>query len=146
VTAARYVIAFAEQSLEALGGSGALAERITEFLARSEARVRREVSGVGKIVDVRSFVRTMAIGDETSLEALGRAGIVGRVVPLDVTISISPNGSAKVTEVVEALLGAPHDHLGVRVALVAGSGTPLDLLPHRRVRAVASADPPAAAH
>ena len=28
---------------------------------------------------------------------------------------------------VEALFGAPHEHLAVRVALVAGTGSPLDL-------------------
>jgi radical SAM-linked protein len=146
VTAARYVIAFAERSLEAFGGSSTLPERIQAFLARSEARVRRDVSGVGKIVDVRSFVRAMALGGNASHDAIARAGIVGRVVPIDVTIAIGPTGSTKVSEVVEALLGAPHDHLGVRVALVAGVGSPLDLLPNRRVRPTALGQSPVAAN
>jgi hypothetical protein len=55
-------------------------------------------------------------------------------VPLDVTIEMGPNGSCKVSEVVEALAGRPLSHLSVRRALHAGAGTPFDLLPHRRVR------------
>ena len=136
VTAARYVIAFAERGLETLGGKSALTQKIADFLARSEHKVRRDVGGVGKMIDVRSFVRSLTLGDDASLEAIARAGIVGRTVPIDVTIAISPNGSTKVSEVVEALFGAPHDHLGVRVALVAGSTSPFDVLAHRRERRV----------
>jgi radical SAM family uncharacterized protein/radical SAM-linked protein len=134
VTAARYVIAFAERSLDELGGTEALTERISSFLALGEARVRREVSGIGKMVDVRSYVKAMTLGGEPSRAALVRAGIVGRTVPLDVTIAITPSGSTKVSEVVETLFGAPHEHLAVRVALVAGTGSPLDLALHKRAR------------
>ncbi|HEX6278306.1 MAG TPA: TIGR03936 family radical SAM-associated protein, partial [Polyangiaceae bacterium] len=134
VTAARYAVAVAESTLAPLGGADALGRRIAEFVDRSEARVRRDVSGVGKIVDVRSFVKSIALAGDASHEAIARAGIVGRVVPFDVTIAISPNGSAKVSEVVEALFGAPLDHLGVRVALVAGTTSPFDVLAHRRER------------
>ena len=59
-------------------------------------------------------------------------------MPLDVTIATGPTGSAKVSEVVEALFGAPLEHLGVRVALFAGATSPLELLPHRRIRATAA--------
>jgi len=136
VTGARYVIAFAERTLAPLGGQRVLAEKIGEFLARSEAKVRRDVSGVGKMIDVRHFVKAMSLGDDASLEAIARAGIVGSTVPLEVTIAISPNGSSKVSEVVEALFGAPLEHLGVRVALLAGASSPLELAPHRREREV----------
>jgi radical SAM family uncharacterized protein/radical SAM-linked protein len=139
VTSARYVIAFAERTLEPLGGRRALAERIAAFLAQSEARVRREVGGLGKLVDVRSFVKSMSLGDAGSLEAIAQAGIVGATVPLDVSIAIGPNGSTKVSEVVEALFGEAIDHLAVRAALVAGAGSPRDLAPHRRSRPVAVA-------
>jgi radical SAM family uncharacterized protein/radical SAM-linked protein len=138
VTSARYVIAFAEGTLEALGGRTALAGRVAEFLAKSEARVRREVSGIGKMIEVRHFVKSLRMGDDASVEAIRRAGIVGRTVPLDVSIATGPTGSAKVSEVVEALFGTPVDHLGVRVALLCGATSPLELLPHRRAR------PPAA--
>ena len=146
VTAARYVIAFAERSLDELGGSEALTERIASFLALGEARVRREVSGIGKMVDVRSYVKAMTLGGEPSRAALVRAGVVGRTFPLDVTIAITPSGSTKVSEVVEALFGAPHEHLGVRVALVAGTGSPLDLALHKRVRPVAAVATSTSAH
>jgi radical SAM-linked protein len=143
VTSARYVIAFAEDSLDSVGGRTALEERIAEFLARTEAKVRREVSGIGKVIDVRHFVKSLRMGDDASLEAIRRAGIVGRTVPLDVTIATGPTGSAKVSEVVEALFGALLEHLGVRVALFAGATSPLELLPHRRVRPPAATVAPA---
>jgi radical SAM-linked protein len=146
VTAARYVIAFAERSLDELGGPNALTERVERFLALGEARVRREVSGIGKIVDVRGYVKAMTLGGEPSRGALVRAGVVGRTIPLDVTIAITPSGSTKVSEVVEALCGAPHEHLAVRVALVAGTGSPLDLALHKRVRPVAAAATSTSAH
>jgi hypothetical protein len=54
------------------------------------------------------------------------------VVPLELELAITPTGSAKVSEAVEVLFGEPVPHLGVRAALLAGTGTPLDLLLHRR--------------
>jgi hypothetical protein len=88
----------------------------------------------------------MTLGGEPSRGALVRAGVVGRTIPLDVTIAITPSGSTKVSEVVEALCGAPHEHLAVRVALVAGTGSPLDLALHKRVRPVAAAATSTSAH
>ena len=52
---------------------------------------------------------------------------MGRLVPLVATIVVSPNGSAKIAEVVEALLGADFPYQAVRIALLAGSRTPLDI-------------------
>ena len=49
------MIAFAERALEPLGGRAMLGERIAAFLARSEARVRREVSGLGKLAAYPNF-------------------------------------------------------------------------------------------
>ncbi|HVR21656.1 MAG TPA: TIGR03936 family radical SAM-associated protein, partial [Polyangiaceae bacterium] len=132
VTAARYVIAFSERTLDGLGGRTALGERVANFLALGEAKVRRNVSGVGKIVNVRGYVKEMTLGSRGAEAALARAGIVGRTVPLEVIVAILPTGSAKVSEVVEALFDAPLEHLGVRVELLAGATTPLDLAAHRR--------------
>ena len=69
-----------------------------------------------------------------------------RMIPLDVTIEIGQRGSAKVAEVVEALLGAKDfPHRGVRSALLAGVGTPLDLPQHRKRSTLAYAPEEAAA-
>ncbi|HEX6764110.1 MAG TPA: TIGR03960 family B12-binding radical SAM protein, partial [Polyangiaceae bacterium] len=143
VTAARYVIAFAERTLDALGERERVDERIASFLVRTEARVRRNVSGVGKIIDVRRFVSAVSRGGDASHAALARAGIVGKTLPIEVTIAIGPTGSAKVSEVVEALFEAPIEHLGVRVEMLCGATTPLDLAPHRRARASATVAMPA---
>jgi radical SAM-linked protein len=133
VTGARYVIALAETVVAEHGGHAALAERIAALLAKSEAKLRRDISGVGKIVDVRRFLQTLAFGGDLASDQLRAAGIVGRAQPLELTLAISPAGSAKVSEVVEALFGQAVPHLAVRVALLAGAGTPLDLELFRRV-------------
>ncbi|HEX6767516.1 MAG TPA: TIGR03936 family radical SAM-associated protein, partial [Polyangiaceae bacterium] len=138
VTSARYVIALSEDTLATFGGRGALSQKISEFIEKTACLVRRDVGGVGKMIDVRKFVKAVSVGDEASLEAISLAGIVGRTVPVNVTIAIGPSGSAKVSEVVEAIYGEPREHLGIRVALLCGSTSPLDLLPHRRVRPAAT--------
>jgi len=67
------------------------------------------------------------------LAELKRAGLIGRMVPVDVTIEIGQRGSTKVAEVVEALFGTrDFPHRGVRSALLAGEGTPRDLELHRK--------------
>ncbi|HEY3500910.1 MAG TPA: TIGR03960 family B12-binding radical SAM protein [Polyangiaceae bacterium] len=134
ITAARYVVGLAAPTVADSGGENALAERIAALLSKTEAPVRRDISGVGKIVDARKFLRSLALGNDAALAALERAGIVGALLPLEVGIAITPTGSVKVAEVVEALFGRPIEHLSVRVMLLAGSGTPLELEAHRRVR------------
>jgi radical SAM family uncharacterized protein/radical SAM-linked protein len=132
VTGARYVLALAEDVVAEQGGRDALAGRIAALLARDEAKIRREVSGLGKIVDVRRFVLSLALGGGTAEQELLAAGIVGRMVAIDATLAISQAGSAKVSEVVEAIFGQAVPHLAVRAALFAGAGTPFDLELFRR--------------
>ena len=106
---------------------------MAEFLSKSECTIRRDVEGLGKMVNVRQFVQEISLGSEDSRELLERAGLIGRMVALDVTIEIGQRGSAKVSEVVEALFGVKDfPHRGVRSALLAGSGTPHDLELHRK--------------
>jgi radical SAM family uncharacterized protein/radical SAM-linked protein len=125
IRGARYVIALAESAIKERGGRLVLEQRAREFLQKSELKLRRDVDGLGKIVDVRSFVEHLAVGDATSLASLERAGLVGRMLPLDVTISIGQRGSAKVAEVVEAVLGEKgFPHKAVRVELLLGAVIP----------------------
>jgi radical SAM family uncharacterized protein/radical SAM-linked protein len=141
ITGARYVIALAESALGELGGLAVLEQRVAEFMAKTECTVRRDLEGLGKFINVRQFVLQMSIGGDESLALLERAGLIGRMVPLDVTIEIGQRGSTKVAEVVEALLGArDFPHRGVRSALLAGDGTPRDLDLHRQ-RPVVSQTP-----
>jgi radical SAM family uncharacterized protein/radical SAM-linked protein len=128
ITGARYAVALAESALAARGGRADLERLIREFLAKDSVTVRREIKGIGKMVDVRRLVSELAIGDECTRDALSSAGFVGRLVPLTATIVVSPNGSAKIAEVVEALLGADFPYQALRMALLAGSRTPLDVV------------------
>jgi radical SAM family uncharacterized protein/radical SAM-linked protein len=133
VDGARYVVAFAESALRPLGGRAELERRVAAFLEKSTQIVRRNMDGIGKLVDVRRFTVAARIGDSEAENALERAGLVGALVALEVTISITQNGSAKVSEVVEAILGEPNfPHHSVRVALLAGATTPLDVQAFRR--------------
>jgi radical SAM-linked protein len=132
IDAARYVIALPELSLVELGGRAGLEARVAEFLATQSHRVRREIKGIGKWVDVRELVADLRLGDAESLAQLERAGFVGRIVPLEVTIRLSQQGSAKVSEVVEALFGAGFPHKALRCGLLAQGGSLMDLERHRR--------------
>jgi hypothetical protein len=95
--------------------------------------VRREIKGLAKLVDVRKLVLALALGDDAARTSLERAGLVGRIVPIDVSIAILQSGSAKIVEMVEALTGDAHfPHQALRVALLAGGATPFDLECHRK--------------
>jgi radical SAM family uncharacterized protein/radical SAM-linked protein len=133
VSGARYVIALAESAVKDAGGRAWLERCIAEFWAKTECKLRRDIDGLGKFINVRQFVELIRIGGDDSLSLLERAGLVGRMIPIDVTIEIGQRGSAKVAEVVEALTGLPgFPHRGVRSALLAGAGSPLDLELHRK--------------
>ena len=127
---------FSASALAAKGGRAALAEKLAAFLAKSEHVVRRNIEGVGKLVDVRRFTRAAQLGDGEAERTLFDAGLVGSLVPLEVTLAISQNGSTKVSEFVEAVFGEPGvPHHAVRVAMLAGSTTPLDVRAFRRAAA-----------
>jgi len=103
--------------------------------------VRRDISGVGKIVDVRRFVSDIRLGDDALAASVRRAGLIGRVVVLDAHVAITPTGSAKAAEVVEALTGdraCPWS--AVRVELTGAGASPLELEAHRRKPAQSTAD------
>jgi radical SAM-linked protein len=140
VSGARYVIALAESALAELGGVPELQRRIDEFMAKTECTIRRDVEGLGKMVNVRLFVQEMALGSEQSRDLLEQAGLIGRMIPVEVTIEIGQRGSAKVSEVIEALFGnKDFPHRGVRSALLTNEGTPRDLELHRKRPAAAEA-------
>jgi len=125
--------AFATRLVADLGGVPELERRVSAFLTKTECKVRRDVEGLGKMVDVRRFVQKMQLGNDQSRELLEQAGLIGRMIALDVTIEIGQQGSSKVSEVIEALFGVrDFPHRGVRTALLAGAGTPHDLELHRK--------------
>jgi radical SAM-linked protein len=145
VTAADYVVALAAPVVAELGGLEGLTLLVERLLEKTEAPVRRDVGGIGKVVDVRRYLLGLRPGGDAARETIERAGLVGTTLPLELSIAITPTGSAKVSEVLEALVGQKLEHLAVRRALRAGSGTPFDLALFRRARAVAPALTPAPA-
>jgi hypothetical protein len=70
---------------------------------------------------------------------LSQAGLVGDLVALDAVVALGPTGSAKAAEVVEAVLGPQFPHKAVRVQLLAGDHSPLDIVRLRAVRQVVEA-------
>jgi radical SAM family uncharacterized protein/radical SAM-linked protein len=105
VDGARYVVGVPRSALDALGGDGALEAALARALGAQELVVMRRIDGVGKRVDVRRHLLGLTPGDPA--RALARAGVAGDLASFTVDLSITPTGSAKVGEVVEALGLAP---------------------------------------
>jgi radical SAM-linked protein len=146
ITGAHYVIALAADVVEAEGGRDAIRQRIETFLQQEKVVVRRQIQGVGKLVNVRGYVSELRLGEEHAETVLARAGIVGRVHALETTIQITQTGSAKVSELVQALFGrADVPHHAVRARMVAGETHPLDLATLRTARERPTAPAAAAA-
>lgn len=126
ISGARYWLGLAHDEVERWGGVARLHERIAEFLASRECRLVRRVKGIGRPIDVRAYVRQLEVPVLDDVPS--RVGLVGRVVPLLVTTTLSQAGGVKTSEIVQALMqqdGFPHR--AVRVGLLSDSGTPFDV-------------------
>jgi radical SAM-linked protein len=120
VIGARYLVLFAEAVLDA----GTLAAKVAEFLQHEKILVKRSVKGIGRLIDVRSKVFALRLGDETARARAAAAGLAGRLTCLVADVELGPAGSVKPHEIVEALLGTeavPHQVL--RDALLLGPAT-----------------------
>jgi radical SAM family uncharacterized protein/radical SAM-linked protein len=134
IDGADYVVALSRGALAGIEGEAGLAERIARFKATESVRVRRSIEGIGKIIEVKTFVARVELGDAAAAEALVRSGIVGNVVSLAVSTHVTPTGSVKIAEVVEALTGDAHfPFKAVRSALTGRGGSPMDLPLYRKV-------------
>ncbi len=132
LTRAVYVLGLPETALSRVGGVPGLTERIAAFLAETSVKVRRDVKGIGKMIDVRAMVTELRLGDIDDRKALNDAGVVGRLVPVRVALTIGQQGSARLVELMEALLGdASFPFAAVRTALLATGTSPLELGAHR---------------
>jgi radical SAM family uncharacterized protein/radical SAM-linked protein len=117
IDSGRYAVAIARSALVGEGGDAWLAGRVDELMAKSEHKVLRKIDGLGKWVDVRAFLRSIAVDTEASRAAIAGAGIVGDLMTLLVDVEIRGSGAVKIAEVVEALASADLPHRSVRVAL-----------------------------
>lgn len=133
ISRAHYLIVLAEQTLAPLGGMAHLSQRIEWFNAAERVEARRDVQGLGKIIDVRRPVQELCLGDATDEGRVRDAGLVGRLRAIRLTLGLDNTGSAKPSEVVGSLLGSVVPHHVIRVALSHDGALPMELEHHRRV-------------
>ncbi|MRG93005.1 TIGR03960 family B12-binding radical SAM protein [Polyangium spumosum] len=137
IRGARYVLAFARSALVVPPGQTAeetLAEACRAAMAASSLPIRREIEGIGKIVDVRKYLLSVDVGGAEARDALARAGLRGDLVTLDVFVEITGSGAAKSSEIAAVICGeggvAP-PHRAIRLELFGGPSearfSPIDL-------------------
>jgi radical SAM-linked protein len=103
VDAADYALVFARNSLDVFGGEAGLQQRIDAFMAKDSATVLRVAIRIGKKVDVRKYIQTLAI--DVDHTAVKRAGFVGDLIVLNASTRLLDGGGARLSEVVHAILG-----------------------------------------
>ncbi|TKD04459.1 TIGR03960 family B12-binding radical SAM protein [Polyangium fumosum] len=137
IRGARYVLAFARAALVVPPGQTAeemLAAACRTAMAAPSLPIRREIEGIGKIVDVRKYLLAVEVGGAEARAALERAGLFGDLVALDVFVEITGSGAAKSSEIAAVICGeggvAPA-HRAIRLELFGGASdarfSPLDL-------------------
>ncbi len=124
ITGAEYLLVFSRKALAELGGIEALQQRVRSFLDSTDRTVIRRIKGLGKPINVRAFVTQLAVVDD--LSAAQQAGLVGDLCGVQASVSISPQGSVKSQELVDALFETG--------SLQSASGINLPAVPHRAIR------------
>jgi hypothetical protein len=121
IDVARYAVGIPNVAVSARGGAEWVAERIHAALEARELPVVRRIDGIGKRVDVRTYLRTMRLSSDPGdapASGLRRAGIIGDLLALEVEVDVTGSGGVKIAEVVEAVFGgADMPHRAVRTAL-----------------------------
>jgi radical SAM-linked protein len=126
VVGARYIILFPHAAELA---PSFLEAKIAAFLQRDRTVIKRTVKGIGRLIDVKSRIQTLRVGDGTVRERIVAAGFVGRFTSIVVEVVIGPDGSVKPSEIVEALLGdgeVPHQVIRDALLLRAATSTKPD--------------------
>jgi radical SAM family uncharacterized protein/radical SAM-linked protein len=141
VDTARYAVGIPRDVVERRGGEAWLRERVEATMEAKSRVVMRRIDGVGKRVDVRSFLRSLALDDESAKARMIRAGLVGDLLVMSAEVEVRGSGGVKISEVLEAVVGETDlPHRAVRTALGArradGSlAGPLELEALRAIRA-----------
>jgi radical SAM-linked protein len=154
VAGARYVLAFARSAVKTAPEERAedvLAARCRAAMEATTLPIRREIEGIGKIVDVRKYLEQAEVGGDEARCALARAGLSGDIVALDVIVSITGQGAAKSSEVAAMIVGDGSEippHRAIRFELFGRAGearvSPLDLRALEKPRERPQASAPAA--
>ena len=116
-------------------------------MAATSLPFRREIEGIAKMVEVRAYLLRAEVGAEDARRALGRAGLLGDLVSIDVDCAITGSGAVKSAEVAAVIAGeaglAPA-HRAVRVELFgeddAGRFSPLAIGRGPRAAAAVAAE------
>lgn len=132
VAYARYAIGFAKSALPV--SREALAARCEALMRADEIVIVRKRKGIHRKLDVRAFVRGLAIlPDDEARSVAARAGLAGDLVFVGATVSLTDKGSVRVAELAGLLLEEDNPpHQAVRVALLDAEdqGAFGDLEPH----------------
>src|SRR5262249_37910946 len=121
---ARYVVGVARSALPHAGlvtrvqgddWESALRSEVEGQLEGGSLVVLREIDGLKKKIDVRSWLRKVSVG--RGGDVLERAGFVGALVPIEVEVALAGSGGVKIAEVVEALLNKDVPHRAIRATM-----------------------------
>ncbi len=142
--AADYVAAVPRAVLPELGllGPEELAERVRGRAALPSLLVRRDHKGIGKEIDVRSYLLDVRPLEGTA--ALRAAGFEGDLVPVSVRTELRPSGGVRPYELAEALLDADESRVRVlragtyAIALDGTAVSPLEVARFRKPRTASS--------
>ncbi len=118
IDCARYAVAIPRKVIDERGGLEWAREKIEVAMRAESLPVVRSIDGIGKRVDVRTHLREASFDDARARDAIERAGLVGDLAAVFVEIAITPNGSAKITEAVEAIFGQELPAKCIRAELV----------------------------
>jgi len=122
IAGARYLLAFARSSIETNGASveDHLAQRAAAAMAATTLPFRREIEGIGKVLDVRTFLRCAEVAGPEAFAHLALAGLRGDLVAVDIDCAIFGSGAVKAAEVASVIGGdgvTVPAHRSVRVEL-----------------------------
>lgn len=133
LSSARYVAALPANVLAEIGGGEALGDRVSSFLAQPSYVVVRQGPRGARNVDVRAACERIDLGDKGDRDLLAGAGLVSDLFPAAFELSLGPGVTARPSELLGALLGDASQQCAlVRVGLLAGGLSPLDLAELRR--------------
>jgi hypothetical protein len=133
IAGAEYVVAFARKATD----ETRLEDAVRAFREKTEARVLRKIDGIGKWIDARHYVTSIAIGGE---ERAREAGIEGDIVCLRVVVRITQSGGVKIAEVCEAI-GLADPGIPIRTELFGENRTSLFELDRLRQARISEAAP-----
>jgi radical SAM family uncharacterized protein/radical SAM-linked protein len=123
IAGARYLIAFARSAVETSGGASVeehLAQRVAAAMEATTLPFRREIEGIGKVLDIRAYLLRAEVASPEAYASLAEAGLRGDLVALDVDCRILGSGAVKASEVASVIAGdgvTIPAHRAVRVEL-----------------------------